>query len=264
MTGSPDLRVDGLTVRFSGVIAVHDVSLVAAGGRITGLIGPNGAGKTTTFNAATGVVRPSSGSVHLGEARLDGMRPSKRAQAGLGRSFQRMELWDGMTVRENVALGAEAHFAGRTPWGNVIGRRGEHQEIAARASDALARCGIAKLAGSTVGNLSTGQRRLVELARAMAAPFRFLLLDEPSSGLDVGETETFGDALVGYVAESGIGVLLVEHDIALVSAICDRTYVLDFGRLIHEGPTGEVLSSDIVRKAYLGSAELEAELVGDA
>lgn len=264
MSTAAGLRIEDVTVRFGGVVAVNGVSLVAPGGSITGLIGPNGAGKTTTFNAATGHVTPSSGSVSLGEVRLNGLRPSKRARLGLGRSFQRMELWDGMTVRENVALGPEAHYAGRAPWAMVIGRRSERADIEARTDDALRRCGITHLAGRAAGNLSTGQRRLVELARAMATPFKFLLLDEPSSGLDVEETEAFGAALARFVADSGIGVLLVEHDIALVGAACSYCYVLDFGRLIHDGPTREVLGSDIVRKAYLGSADLEEELTTDA
>jgi len=257
MSAAPDLRIDDVTVRFGGVVAVNGVSLSAPSGSVTGLIGPNGAGKTTTFNAATGLVSPSSGSVWLGDVCLDGLRPSRRARLGLGRSFQRMELWDGMTVRENVALGPEAHYAGRAPWAMVIGRRSERADIEARTDDALRRCGITHLSGRAAGNLSTGQRRLVELARAMATPFQFLLLDEPSSGLDVDETEAFGAALARFVADSGIGVLLVEHDIALVGAICSYCYVLDFGRLIHDGLTREVLGSDIVRKAYLGSADLE-------
>lgn len=262
MTDGPDLRIDDVTVRFGGLVAVDGVSLSAPAGAITGLIGPNGAGKSTTFNAATGFVQLAAGSVWLGERSLDGLRPPQRAQAGLGRSFQRMELWDGMTVRENVALGPEAHYAGRAPWASVIARSSERADIDARADDALERCGIEHLAHRAAGNLSTGQRRLVELARAMATPFRFLLLDEPSSGLDVDETGAFGSALTRYVSDSGIGVLLVEHDIALVDAICSYCYVLDFGKLIHDGPTREVLESDIVKNAYLGSADLE--LTADA
>lgn len=262
MSSRPQLTIDDVTVRFGGIIAVDGVTITAPAGEVTGLIGPNGAGKTTTFNAATGLVKPTNGTVRLGEVRLDGMRPARRAQVGLGRSFQRMELWDGMTVRENVSLGAEAHHAGRRPWSAVLSRASERRDIAARADAAIGRCGIGSIVRKTVGNLSTGQRRLVELARAMATPFEFLLLDEPSSGLDVSETGAFGAALQGFVDDTGVGVLLVEHDIALVAAICRRCYVLDFGKLIHQGETRGVLSSDIVRAAYLGSTAVEEVVSG--
>lgn len=248
----PDLVVDEVTVRFGGLTAVNEVSLRAPAGRITGLLGPNGAGKTTTFNACTGVVSATRGSVRLGDVRLDGRSPAKRASHGLGRTFQRMELFDSMTVAENVALGPEAFLASRRPWAQLWCPRGELRDIGRRAAEAMERCGIADLAGRSAGDLSTGQRRLVELARAIASPFRFLLLDEPSSGLDVGETEEFGRILVEHVAASGVGILLVEHDMALVTSVCSYIYVLDFGQLIFSGTVPETLSSDVVRAAYLG------------
>lgn len=250
--GPPDLRVEDVTVRFGGLTAVRGVSLRAPAGQITGLLGPNGAGKTTTFNACTGVVNATQGSVRLGDARLDGRTPAKRASHGLGRTFQRMELYDSMTVAENVALGSEAFLAARRPWAQLWCPKGERRDIERRARDAMERCGIADLAGRSAGDLSTGQRRLVELARAIASPFRFLLLDEPSSGLDVGETEEFGRILVEHVAASGVGILLVEHDMALVTSVCSYIYVLDFGQLIFSGTVAETLSSEIVRAAYLG------------
>jgi ABC-type branched-subunit amino acid transport system ATPase component len=249
----PDLSVEHLTVRFGGLKAVSDLSLHAAAGIVTGLIGPNGAGKTTTFNACTGFVRATAGSVRLGSVRLDHHGASKRAEMGLGRTFQRMELWDNMTVAENVALGPECFYSGQRPWGHLIASRRQRRDVAQRAEAALDRCEIEHLAGRTVGDVSTGQRRLVELARAMASPFRFLLLDEPSSGLDVAETERFGRILSDFVAETGIGILLVEHDMALVAAVCRYIYVLDFGQLIFSGTTAETLDSDVVRSAYLGT-----------
>jgi ABC-type branched-subunit amino acid transport system ATPase component len=253
---NPGLSVTELTVRFGGLVAVDDVSLEAAGGAITGLIGPNGAGKTTTFNACTGVVRATAGRVRLGDHALDRLSPAARAERGLGRTFQRMELFDSMTVAENVALGPEALFSGRRPWGQLWGSRSERHEIIRRASEAVDRCGIADLGRRPAGDLSTGQRRLVELARALASSFTFLLLDEPSSGLDVGETEEFGRILKEAVDSTGLGILLVEHDMALVSRVCSYAYVLDFGRLICQGPTGQVLSSDVVKAAYLGTEEV--------
>jgi ABC-type branched-subunit amino acid transport system ATPase component len=248
-----DLTVDDLTVRFGGLVAVDGLSLHAPPGAITGLIGPNGAGKTTTFNACTGFVKAGGGSLKLGEDSLAHRGPSARAQMGLGRTFQRMELWNNMTVQQNVALGPECFYSGQRPWGQVLGARWQRAQIQERTDHAVELCGVKALAHRAVGDLSTGQRRLVELARAMATPFRFLLLDEPSSGLDGHESERFGEILAQLVADTGLGILLVEHDMALVSAICRYVYVLDFGRLIFEGTMAEAMSSELVRDAYLGT-----------
>ncbi len=251
-----DLAVDDLSVRFGGLVAVDQISLNAPHGAITGLIGPNGAGKTTTFNACTGFVKATTGSVRLGEDSLVHHGPAVRAKMGLGRTFQRMELWNNMTVRENVALGPECYYSGLRPWGQVMGARWQRASIAERTTHAVELCGIAPLMDRAVGDLSTGQRRTVELARAMATPFRFLLLDEPSSGLDAHESERFGEILTQLVDETGLGILLVEHDMALVSAICRYVYVLDFGRMIFQGTMAEAMSSEIVRDAYLGTGDL--------
>ncbi len=260
-TDVPDLVVDGLIVRFGGLVAVDDVSLRARGGAITGLIGPNGAGKTTTFNSCTGLNTPTAGTVTLGDRTLDGHSPAWRARYGLGRTFQRMELFDTMTVRENVEMGREALVAGKRRWtGRLFSTPAEAQSCGAAAGEAMDRCGIGHLAQRTVGDLSTGQRRLVELARALAGEFRFLLLDEPSSGLDVNETEQFAGILAGVVERDGIGILLVEHDMALVRAVCSYIYVLDFGRLIYEGAAADVLAAEIVKAAYLGSEAAEVEV----
>ena len=244
-----------VTVRFGGLVAVSDVDIEAPAGRITGLIGPNGAGKTTTFNACAGAVA-ATGTVRLGDVTIDGWSAAHRAQAGLGRTFQRFALFDSMTVFENVAMGPETHAAGRRPWHQLMAGRSERRRTADAARAAMERCGIAALADRRAGELSTGQRRLVELARAMATPFRFLLLDEPSSGLDVAETHGFGEILLDYVAETGIGLLLVEHDMALVRRVCTSIFVLDFGKLIYQGSTADVLASDVVRAAYLGTEEV--------
>ncbi|MDQ1516061.1 MAG: hypothetical protein QOE80_1891, partial [Actinomycetota bacterium] len=172
--------------------------------------------------------------------------------------FQRMELFDTMTVRENVEIGREALLAGKRRWtGRLFSTPSEADVCGREAEEAMDHCGISPLAARTVGDLSTGQRRLVELARALAGDFRFLLLDEPSSGLDVGETEQFAAILSGVVEREGIGILLVEHDMALVRAVCSYIYVLDFGRLIYEGTAADVLSAEIVKAAYLGSEAAE-------
>jgi ABC-type branched-subunit amino acid transport system ATPase component len=253
---SIDLVAEHVTVRFGGLLAVDDFSVRAAAGEITGLIGPNGAGKTTTFNALTGMV-PTTGTVRLGDRLLDGMNTAKRARAGLGRSFQRMELFDTMTVTENVFIGPELLYAGAHSWRHVFASRAERADCRELAAAAMDRCQIGAIANRFAGDLSTGQRRLVELARAIACPFDFLLLDEPSSGLDVGETEHFAAVLRSVIADRGIGILLVEHDMALVRAVCSYIYVLDFGKQLIDGSAADVLSSDVVRAAYLGSEAVD-------
>jgi ABC-type branched-subunit amino acid transport system ATPase component len=249
----PNLSIEDLTVRFGGLLAVDNVSIDAPPGAITGLIGPNGAGKTTTFNACAGVVSAQSGCIRLGERDLAHLSTPARAALGLGRTFQRIELFDSMTVAENVALGPEAHASAQSPWSQLACGRRQRQEINERARQAMQRCGIEAQARRRAGDLSTGQRRLVELARVIATPFRFILLDEPSSGLDVVETERFGAILREFVAETGVGILLVEHDMSLVATICSYIYVLDFGQLIFAGLTAEAMGSELVRAAYLGS-----------
>jgi ABC-type branched-subunit amino acid transport system ATPase component len=253
---SVDLDVQNVTVRFGGIVAVNDATLYAKGGQITGLIGPNGAGKTTFFNACTGRNHPQSGTVRLGDHDLHGHRSSNRAHHGLGRTFQRMELFDSLTVLENVRTGPAAFYSSFRPLGLLYSNRKETKQIRQRADEALEHCHIAHLQNKIVGDLSTGQRRLVELARAIATPFKFLLLDEPSSGLDVQESHAFGKVLTDWVNETGFGILIVEHDMALVSEICQQIYVLDFGKIIYQGTTKEALSSELVKAAYLGEVSV--------
>jgi ABC-type branched-subunit amino acid transport system ATPase component/ABC-type branched-subunit amino acid transport system permease subunit len=250
---SDGLDLARVTVRYGGHVAVNDVSLTAPVGRITGLIGPNGAGKTTLFNVASGLVRPAAGTLRLHGADLSALDPAARARQGLGRTFQKMELFDSLTVRENASLGREAALAGRRPWRHVAETGPEQRSRGEAAEQALELAGIADLAGRPVAALSTGQRRLVELARCLAGRFDVLLLDEPSSGLDGAETARFGEILTRVVAERGVGILLVEHDMALVMSICDYVHVLDFGMKIFEGTTAAVSSSEEVRAAYLGT-----------
>jgi ABC-type branched-subunit amino acid transport system ATPase component len=252
MADQRGLAVDGLTVRFGGVLAVDGVSLRAPAAQITALIGPNGAGKTTTFKACTGLVRPSAGRVHIDGVDVTGRAPHERAQLGLGRTFQRMELFDSLTVRENVALGREARLSSDRPWTHLRCSRRDAALIAASTTEALGRCGLTALADRPVRGLSTGQRRLVELARATAGGFSLLLLDEPSSGLDRAETAAFGQMLCDLVAERATAILLVEHDMGLVMSVSEQVYVLDFGRLIFEGPPAAAQADDLVRHAYLG------------
>ncbi|WP_033287616.1 branched-chain amino acid ABC transporter permease/ATP-binding protein [Amycolatopsis jejuensis] len=246
------LRVDDVRVRFGGVVAVDGLSLSVPTGRITGLIGPNGAGKTTTFDVISGLNRSFDGQVTLDGHRLSAMGPAARARMGLGRTFQKMELFDSASVLRNVELGFEGSRAGRNPLTHLAATRSARREASAVAEAVLRTCGISHLRDHPVSALSTGQRRLVELARCLAGPHRLLLLDEPSSGLDREETRRFGEVLRAAVEQRGIGILLVEHDMALVQMVCEYVYVLDFGRLIFEGSAAEVMGSPIVRAAYLG------------
>jgi len=250
---SEGLSIDGVTVAFGGLIAVDGASLTAPRQRITGLIGPNGAGKTTLFNACTGLVRPRSGDVRLDGTPLGPLSPSRRARLGLGRTFQRMELFDDLSVTANVSLGREAGLAGASVLGQLVARRRESEEVATATAEAIELCGLTTIGDRPAGALSTGQRRLVELARALAGPFTILMLDEPSSGLDARETALFGDILERVVAARDLGILLVEHDMTLVMRVCAYIHVLDFGQMIFEGLPEDAQRSDVVRAAYLGS-----------
>lgn len=254
------LEVRGITVSFGGLKAVSDVSLSAPRGRITGLIGPNGAGKTTTFNACTGLVRVDTGTVHLAGHDVTTAAPHKRAQLGLGRTFQRMALFNSLSVADNVALGREAGLAGSKPWSHLRATRAGRRLTARSTADALKLCGIEHLAAIRPPQLSTGQRRLVELARVLAGDFTILLLDEPSSGLDEAESAAFGDILLTMVREREVAILVVEHDMKFVAQTCDHVFMLDFGKPIFEGTTAEMAVSPIVKAAYLGSTDLGAEL----
>jgi ABC-type branched-subunit amino acid transport system ATPase component len=259
--GAAGLEIADLTVRYGGQLAVDMVTLSAPLGCLTGLIGPNGAGKTTTFNACSGLLRPNTGRVVLFGRDVTRLGPAARARRGLGRTFQRMELFTSMTVAENVALAREARFAGSNPVWQQISSPRQRATVRAATKDALEVCGITNLAGETVGVLSTGQRRLVELARVCAGGFKMLLLDEPSSGLDHAESERFGAILRSLVEGQGIGILLVEHDMPLVMSVCDYLYVLDFGEMIFQGTPAETQASPIVRAAYLGAEEV-VEMAG--
>jgi ABC-type branched-subunit amino acid transport system ATPase component/branched-subunit amino acid ABC-type transport system permease component len=260
---SGGLNVQNLTVRFGGLVAVNDVTLEAPTGRITGLIGPNGAGKTTTFNSCSGLNKPSAGTVTMHGKDLGKMAPGARARHGIGRSFQIMQLAESLTVRENVALGCEASQAGSNLLGQFFASPSDQRTRRLATDEAMTLCGIQELAELQAGALSTGQRRLVELARCLAGPFDVLLLDEPSSGLDHSETVAFGALLQRVVAERGCGILLVEHDMSLVMEICQYIYVLDFGQVIFDGTPSAVRTSPVVRQAYLGE-EIESDVLSEA
>jgi ABC-type branched-subunit amino acid transport system ATPase component/branched-subunit amino acid ABC-type transport system permease component len=250
------LEVESLVVQFGGLIAVRGLTMSAPIGRITGLIGPNGAVKTTTFDACSGLTRPTSGTIRFNGQDVSRLAPPARGRLGLGRTFQHMELGDALTVFENVQLGKEAGLAGGHVLSQLVSRPQELKATRAATAEALEICGITHLAHVQAGALSTGQRRLAELARCLAGSFDVLLLDEPSSGLDTEETDRFAEVLSVVEREWGCGILLVEHDMSLVMRVCEYIYVLDFGVPIFEGDALSVAAADVVRAAYLGDEEI--------
>jgi ABC-type branched-subunit amino acid transport system ATPase component len=254
---APGLEVTGMSVRYGGgPLVVEGVSLTAASHEVTGLIGPNGAGKTTLFNAVCGTVPIERGRVRVFGEDVTGKPAFQIARRGLSRTFQILNLVEGRSVLENVALGREARLSSRRLISQLISTRGEDDEVRRAAQEAVELCGLRGFETRDVSSLSTGQRRLVELARVVAGGFPVLLLDEPSSGLDSHETARLGKVVAQLVRERGATVLLVEHDMSLVQQVCRRVYVMDYGKLIFSGAAAELVRSDAVRDAYLGKGDV--------
>jgi ABC-type branched-subunit amino acid transport system ATPase component len=250
------LEVLNLTKSFGGFVAVRDASLVAEPGRVTSLIGPNGAGKTTMFHAISGIALPDTGTVRLGGRDLGGMSPDKRARAGMARTFQILELFGGLSVFENLQVAVEGRSTNRI-WRDLFSlRHKDDPQVRQRVESALELVGITQLAHRPAGSLPTGLSRLVELARALCTDPQVLLLDEPASGLSGPETDRLHEVLLS-LADLGLTILLVEHDIDLVMALSEFIYVLDFGTMIASGAPDEVRANPAVRAAYLGT---EAEV----
>ncbi len=237
----PLLSIEGVTVTFGGLQALSEVRLDVDAGRVAGLIGPNGAGKTTLFNVICGLQAPTRGRVVLDGRDLTGLHAHKRARRGIARTFQQLEVFGSLTARENVLVAAEI----RAGWAR------DRSNPAAVTDEILDRVGLRVAADERVDAIPTGLARLVEVGRALATKPRVLLLDEPSSGLDESESETFGQLLLGLAAD-GLGVLLVEHDMALVMRTCEHIDVLDFGQVIASGPPDAIRSNPTVQAAYLG------------
>ena len=250
------LEVAGLRKRFDGIVALDAVDLVVEPGERVGLIGPNGAGKTTCFNCVLGVDPPDRGSVLLDGEDLAGLPVHRRAAMGIGRTFQRIELFGESTVREHLLIAERTRRGDGRLWKDLVGRGRPRTDEIARCDAVLALLGLGDLADEPVERLSLGKGRLVEVGRALMTDPKLLLLDEPSSGLDRAETAALAATLRDVQAEHGFAILLVEHDVELVAGFTERAYVLDFGRVIASGPTAEVLASDVVRHAYLGDLEV--------
>jgi branched-chain amino acid transport system ATP-binding protein len=239
----PRLEVEEVSVRFGGNAALDAASVAADAGQVTGLIGPNGAGKTTLFNVVTGLLPPTSGKVVIDGRDVTGLGPHKRARKGLARTFQRLELFTMLTVRENIRVAADIHKR----WSR------DPEDPTELTEGIIQRVGLGSVADVRVTSLPTGQGRLVELGRALACKPSILLLDEPASGQDETETEQFA-RLLRELAGEGMAVVLVEHDVQLVMAVCDRISVLDFGHIIATGTPAEIQRDEAVLAAYLGTA----------
>jgi branched-chain amino acid transport system ATP-binding protein len=239
------LELKEVTVRFGGILAVNAATLAAEAGRITGVIGPNGAGKTTCFNVVTGLQPATSGEVYFKDQLITRAPVHRRAKMGIGRTFQRLEAFGSLSVRDNV-LASRNIFRGPASW------------LRPREDDSVDRLielvGIGAYADSRADTVPTGVARLVELARILAIEPDLMLLDEPSSGLDPGETEQLG-RLLRTLVDDGRAVLMVEHDMDLVMSVCDWIYVLEFGSVIAEGTPADIRASRIVQTAYLGGPD---------
>ena len=246
----------GITKSFSGIRALDDVTLRVVEGERVGLIGPNGAGKTTLFNCILGTLRPDSGSVILNGVDLGSLPVHRRARMGMGRTFQRIELFSDTSVAEHLLIAERVRQGNGALWKDLLGRGRPTSDEIRRCAEVLDLLGLTDLAEEPIETLSLGQGRLVEVGRALVTGPRLLLLDEPSSGLDRAETDALAATLAEIQREKGFAVLLVEHDVELVAAFTDRTYVLDSGRLIANGPTEEMLADAEVRRAYLGDLEV--------
>jgi branched-chain amino acid transport system ATP-binding protein len=264
------LEARDVTVRFGGKAALDRTSIDVERGMITGLIGPNGAGKTTLFNVVCGLLTPQGGHVVLDATDLTGAPPHRRARLGLARTFQRLELFTSLTVRDNVRVGGDirnrwsrgrARGRARGPSGQVpeaptavsrwFGRRTDTTDEAERIIELT---GLGAIADREVSEIPTGRARVVELARALMTRPSVLLLDEPAAGQTERETEEFG-TLLRRLAADGLAVCLVEHDMTLVMDVCQTISVLDYGRTIAAGPPAQVRNDPAVIEAYLGTPE---------
>jgi ABC-type branched-subunit amino acid transport system ATPase component len=235
------IEVAGLTVRFGGVTSLDGMNVTFQSGTC-GLIGPNGAGKTTFFNVLSGFVRPASGSVKAFDEDLLSMAHFRRARWGLRRTFQTEQAIESLSVYQNVAMIHEhSRLSGSTRQEDVLG--------------AIDIVGLESVVNTKVRTLGAGQRRLVEVARAIVGKPKLVLLDEPAAGLPEAETAHLGEIIRGIPEHTGAMTILVDHDMSLVSACCENTAVLDFGKMIASGPTAEVLRNEQVVRAYLGAAE---------
>ncbi|MCX5043810.1 ABC transporter ATP-binding protein [Aldersonia sp. NBC_00410] len=248
-SAQPLLDARALSVRYGGVLANDNITLSVAAGEVVGLIGPNGAGKTTFVDAVTGFTK-ARGEVSLAGERIDGAAPHRRRKAGLARTWQAGELFTDLTVAQNLAVAVQRTGVWTMFRDIFVGTPPPTDQIA----QALDLVGLSSVADRHPDKLALGQQKLVGVARALVGGTRMVLLDEPAAGLDTHESRQFGGEL-RRVAATGVGVLLIDHDMTLVLDACDRIYVLDFGKIIASGTPSEVRTDPVVIAAYLGAAE---------
>lgn len=249
------LRVESLSKSFGGVKAVRDLSFTVSTGEILGLIGPNGSGKSTTVNVLAGVFPPTSGSILLGGEAIEGLPEAQRVAMGMCRTFQTAKVFPEFTVRKHVAMGCHTTrsvnpFASILPFGPW---RREQADIDRHVDDILHLCGLNPVADRTVASLSSGQQRFLMIATAMASRPKILLVDEPAAGLVEHERQELAELIRG-IRQRGIAVVIIEHHMALIMALCDRIVVLNFGAKIAEGTPAEIRANPAVIDAYLGEA----------
>jgi branched-chain amino acid transport system ATP-binding protein len=243
----------GISKRYGGIVALDNVSVVIDHGESVGLVGPNGAGKTTLFDCLNGVCHFDAGGIVFDGRRIDRLPVYERARLGIGRTFQRLELFAGMSPREHLMVAERVHRADGRLWKDLIGR-GRTGAKVARVEELLVELGLGAVADDPIESLSQGHGRLVELGRALVQDPLLLLLDEPSSGLDTREAIGFAEVLLEVRARRRTAMLLVEHDLDFVRRVVERTYVLDFGKVIASGRVDQVMAEPVVRRAYLGEA----------
>jgi sulfate-transporting ATPase len=253
------LRIEHLTVRFGAVVAVDDVSMEVRPGEVVGLIGPNGAGKTTLIDAVTGFCGASAGSISLDDRRIDRMNATQRARLGLRRSFQSLELFEDISVEENIRAGSDLR-ASRRSWVTDLFWPGQH-DLPSTAVAAVREFELEPHLDQTPEELPYGRRRLVGIARTVASGPSVVMLDEPAAGLDEQESAELARLIRRLADERNMAVLLVEHDVSLVMSTCDRVVVIDFGSVIARGTPAEIRGNDAVRDAYLGHADEVEEVV---
>jgi branched-chain amino acid transport system ATP-binding protein len=246
------LDASGVTKTFSGITALDDVAIDVGERERVGLIGPNGAGKTTFFNCLLGMIKPDRGSIRFDGKDLTRIPTHKRARLGIGRTFQRIELFAGMTAREHLLVAERARRGDGALWKDVLGMGRPKKDELSRVEATIELLGLSEDADRPIEALSLGRGRIVEVGRALMTEPRLLLLDEPSSGLDHTETAELADVLRLVNVERGTAILLVEHDVEMVSQLVERVFVLDFGTLIASGPTQDVFADATVRRAYIG------------
>lgn len=250
------LALENVSRLFGGLVALTDVNLTVPKGKVVGLIGPNGAGKTMLINCVSGLDHPTSGSIHLRDAPIQEEAAHRIAAMGMARTYQNIRLFATMTVRENVIV-AQHHRGSATLLESILqlpSHRAEHHQQHTHADALLERFNLQNVQDAPAGSLPYGDQRRLEMARALATDPRVLLLDEPTAGMNPIETREFGDQIL-RMRDDGLTLLVIEHDMALISQVCDEVYVLNFGRVIAHGTPDEIKHDAAVIEAYLGEEE---------